>query len=87
MDEPTSGVDVVARRDFWNHITSLAKKGVTVLITTHFMDEAEFCDRISLFYRGQTIAIGTPKELKEKASAKNMEETFINLIKESEVKN
>ena len=87
LDEPTSGVDVVARRDFWNHITSLAKKGVTVLITTHFMDEAEFCDRISLFYRGQTIAIGTPKELKEKASAKNMEETFINLIKESEVKN
>jgi len=87
LDEPTSGVDVVARRDFWNHITSLAKKGVTVLITTHFMDEAEFCDRISLFYRGQTIAIGTPKELKEKANAKNMEETFINLIKESEVKN
>ncbi|MBR4632996.1 MAG: ABC transporter ATP-binding protein [Elusimicrobia bacterium] len=86
LDEPTSGVDVVARRDFWNHITSLAKKGVTILITTHFMDEAEFCDRISLFYRGQTIAIGTPKELKEKASAKNMEETFINLIKESEVK-
>jgi len=86
LDEPTSGVDVVARRDFWNHITSLAKKGVTVLITTHFMDEAEFCDRISLFYRGQTIAIGTPKELKEKANAKNMEETFINLIKESEVK-
>lgn len=86
LDEPTSGVDVVARRDFWNHITSLAKKGVTVLITTHFMDEAEFCDRISLFYRGQTIATGTPKELKEKANAKNMEETFINLIKENEVK-
>ena len=84
LDEPTSGVDVVARKDFWNHITSLAKKGVTVLITTHFMDEAEFCDRISLFYRGETVAIGTPKELKEKAGATNMEDTFINLIKESE---
>ena len=50
LDEPTSGVDVLTRRDFWNHITSLAKKGVTILVTTHFMDEAEYCDRISLFY-------------------------------------
>ena len=85
LDEPTSGVDVVARRDFWNHITSLAKKGVTVLITTHFMDEAEYCDRISLFYKGQTVAVGTPKELKNKVSAKNMEEAFISLIKESKI--
>lgn len=69
LDEPTSGVDVVTRRDFWNHITSLAKKGVTILVTTHFMDEAEYCDRISLFYKGETIAIGTPKELKAKANA------------------
>ena len=83
LDEPTSGVDVVARRDFWNHITSLAKKGVTVLITTHFMDEAEYCDRISLFYRGETVAVGTPKELKDKVSAKNMEDAFIKLIKET----
>ena len=50
LDEPTSGVDVLTRRDFWNHITSLAKKGVTIMVTTHFMDEAEYCDRISLFY-------------------------------------
>lgn len=84
LDEPTSGVDVVTRRDFWNHITSLAKKGVTILVTTHFMDEAEYCDRISLFYKGETIAIGTPAELKEKAGADNMEDTFITLIKESE---
>lgn len=84
LDEPTSGVDVVTRRDFWNHITSLAKKGVTILVTTHFMDEAEYCDRISLFYKGETIAIGTPKELKAKANAPDMEETFIKLIKESE---
>ncbi len=84
LDEPTSGVDVVTRKDFWNHITSLAAKGVTILVTTHFMDEAEYCDRISLFYRGDTIAIGTPQELKNQAGADNMEETFITLIKESE---
>ena len=84
LDEPTSGVDVLTRRDFWNHITSLAKKGVTILVTTHFMDEAEYCDRISLFYKGETIAIGTPDELKAKVNAKNMEEAFITLIKESE---
>lgn len=84
LDEPTSGVDVITRRDFWNHITSLAKKGVTILVTTHFMDEAEYCDRISLFYKGETIAVGTPQELKDKAGADDMENTFINLIKESE---
>ena len=96
LDEPTSGVDVLTRRDFWNHITSLAKKGVTILVTTHFMDEAEYCDRISLFYHGETIALGTPEELKRKALELNpspqrgegtlptMEETFITLIKESE---
>lgn len=100
LDEPTSGVDVITRRDFWNHITSLARKGVTILVTTHFMDEAEYCDRISLFYHGETIALGTPEELKRKALELNpapkpaptsgegelptMEETFITLIKESE---
>lgn len=83
LDEPTSGVDVITRRDFWNHITSLAKKGVTILVTTHFMDEAEFCDRISLFYKGEAIAVGTPNELKQKANAENMENAFITLIKES----
>lgn len=82
LDEPTSGVDVITRREFWNHITSLAQKGVTVLITTHFMDEAEFCDRISLFYKGQTIATGTPDGLKEKAGAKTLEEAFVNIILE-----
>lgn len=84
LDEPTSGVDVIARKEFWNHITSLSKKGVTILVTTHFMDEAEFCDRISLFYKGQTIAVGTPDELKQQAGAVTMEETFVTLIKESE---
>jgi ABC-type multidrug transport system ATPase subunit len=81
LDEPTSGVDVITRREFWNHITSLAAKGVTVLITTHFMDEAEFCDRISLFYDGETIALGTPAELKAQAGADTMEQAFINIVR------
>lgn len=84
LDEPTSGVDVITRKEFWNHITSLAKKGVTVLVTTHFMDEAEYCDRVSLFYKGETIAIGTVEELKAQAGAKTMEDAFINLIQESD---
>ena len=84
LDEPTSGVDVLTRRDFWNHIISLSKKGVTIMVTTHFMDEAEYCDRISLFYHGETIAVGTPSELKQQAGANDMETAFINLIKESE---
>jgi len=86
LDEPTSGVDVLTRRDFWNHMTSLAKKGITILVTTHFMDEAEYCDRISLFYKGETIAIGTPSELKKQVSAKTMENAFIKLIQESDKK-
>ncbi len=83
LDEPTSGVDAITRREFWNHITSLAQKGVTVLVTTHFMDEAEYCNRISLFYKGETVAIGTPSALKERIHAKNMEEAFMKLILES----
>lgn len=80
LDEPTSGVDPITRREFWNHIRGLAQKGVTVLVTTHFMDEAEFCDRISLFYQGEAIAIGTPAELKQTVGAKTMEEAFVGLI-------
>ncbi|MCR4623426.1 MAG: ATP-binding cassette domain-containing protein [Alphaproteobacteria bacterium] len=84
LDEPTSGVDVITRREFWDHIKSLAQKGVTVLVTTHFMDEAEYCDRISLFYKGDAVAIGTPSALKNKVRAKSMEEAFMKLILESE---
>lgn len=84
LDEPTSGVDPITRREFWNHIKSLAKKGVTVMVTTHFMDEAEFCDRISLFYRGEAIATGSPQELKNIADARTMEDAFIGLIERSE---
>lgn len=64
LDEPTSGVDVQARRDFWKHISALTAKGVAVLVTTHFMEEAEYCDRIALLYRGAMINQGSPDDLK-----------------------
>lgn len=64
LDEPTSGVDPISRRQFWDLIYELSDKGVTVFVTTHYMDEAEYCDRIGLIYRGELIAIGTPDTLK-----------------------
>lgn len=85
LDEPTSGVDPVTRREFWLHINGMVNKGVTVMVTTHFMDEAEYCDRIGLVYHGKIIAAGTPDELKNQiATTKNrdpsMEQAFISLI-------
>lgn len=88
LDEPTSGVDPLTRREFWGHINALAEKGVTVMVTTHFMDEAEYCDRISLFYRGETIATGTPTELKGLiAPNATMEDAFVGLIEKYEGEN
>ena len=81
LDEPTSGVDAIQRKEFWNHIKTLSSIGVSVLVTTHFMDEAKFCDKISLFYNGEIIALDTPENLIKNAHAKNMNEAFINLIK------
>lgn len=85
LDEPTSGVDPVTRREFWTHINGLADKGVTIMVTTHFMDEAEYCDRIALIYRGNMIALGTPDALKQTVASPaqpnpTMEEAFIALI-------
>jgi ABC-2 type transport system ATP-binding protein len=65
LDEPTSGVDPISRRNFWDMIYAMAERGVTILVTTHYMDEAEFCDRLVLIYQGRLIAQGTPRELKE----------------------
>lgn len=64
LDEPTSGVDPIARRDFWDLIYLLSEQGITVFVTTHYMDEAEYCHRLALMYRGAMIALGTPAELK-----------------------
>lgn len=64
LDEPTSGVDPISRRNFWDLIYHLSDKGVTVFVTTHYMDEAEYCDRLGLIYRGELIALGTPDDLK-----------------------
>ncbi len=64
LDEPTSGVDPISRRNFWDMIYTMAERGVTILVTTHYMDEAEFCDRLVLIYQGRLIAQGTPRELK-----------------------
>ncbi|MGY0145615.1 ATP-binding cassette domain-containing protein [Edwardsiella tarda] len=85
LDEPTSGVDPLTRREFWLHINGMVDKGVTVMVTTHFMDEAEYCDRIGLVYHGQIIATGSPDDLKARiARADNptptMEQAFIELV-------
>jgi ABC-2 type transport system ATP-binding protein len=85
LDEPTSGVDPLTRREFWTHINGIVEKGVTVMVTTHFMDEAEYCDRIGLVYRGQVIATGSPDELKASVRSEElpdpaMEDAFIALV-------
>jgi ABC-2 type transport system ATP-binding protein len=82
LDEPTSGVDPITRREFWGHINSLVSKNVAIIVTTHFMDEAEYCDRIGIVNQGKLIVCGTPDELKAKASqiqgqSLNLEEAFI----------
>jgi ABC-2 type transport system ATP-binding protein len=89
LDEPTSGVDPVTRREFWLHINGMVQKGVTVMVTTHFMDEAEYCDRIALIYRGENIATGTPDDLKERARSAtlpepSLEDAFIALVERSD---
>lgn len=89
LDEPTSGVSPVTRREFWNHINGIVEKGVTVMVTTHFMDEAEYCDRIALIYRGRAIAVGTPDELRQSVADggtpdPTMEDAFISLVRRSD---
>ena len=67
LDEPTSGVDPISRRLFWDLIHQMAHEGVTVFVTTHYMEEAEYCNRLALIYRGKMVALGTPSELKQKS--------------------
>lgn len=85
LDEPTSGVDPLARREFWSRINALAERDVTVMVTTHFMEEAEYCDRLAIMAEGEILAIGTPEEIKQGQRAAGqpeptMEEAFIALI-------
>ena len=85
LDEPTSGVDPVTRREFWNHIYAMVEKGMTIMVTTHFMQEAEYCDKIALIYKSKAIAIDTPHDLILKISPNaTMQEAFIELIKRSD---
>lgn len=80
LDEPTSGVDPITRREFWGHIKGLVQKGITIMVTTHFMDEAEYCDRIALIYRSKIIKMGTPETLKAESGSATLEDAFIHLI-------
>ncbi len=89
LDEPTSGVDPLTRREFWSHINGMVERGVTVMVTTHFLDEAEYCDRIGLVYRGRLIAKGSPDELKAQVQGAGeteptLEDAFIALVEASD---
>ena len=89
LDEPTSGVDPLARREFWARVNALAEGGTTCLVTTHFMEEAEYCDHLVLMSLGEVLAQGSPSEIKEKVRSKDrpnpsMEDAFISLIEEHE---
>jgi ABC-2 type transport system ATP-binding protein len=85
LDEPTSGVDPLARREFWARTNALAEAGVTVLVTTHFMEEANYCDRLVIMADGEVLSAGTPLEMKTRAKTAEtpdptMEDAFIHLI-------
>ncbi len=81
LDEPTGGVDPATRKQFWEMIYQTADKGITVFVTTHYLDEAEYCNRISIMVDGRIDALGTPRELKEKFSATSMDEVFYKLAR------
>jgi ABC-2 type transport system ATP-binding protein len=86
LDEPTSGTDVLGRREFWRRITELAQRGVTVIVTTHFMEEAEYCDRIVILADGRVLAQGTPAEVRGRGplgGLQTMEDAFIAIVEEA----
>ena len=80
LDEPTSGVDPIVRREFWNLIYEAASRGVTIFVTTHYMDEAEYCGRISIMSSGQLKLVGTPAELKEQMQVDTIEDVFVKFV-------
>ncbi len=79
LDEPTGGVDPVTRRKFWDLIYEAANNGITVFVTTHYMDEAEYCDRVTIMDAGRIEALDTPENLKKRYDAKNMDEVFVKI--------
>ncbi|PIV16864.1 MAG: ABC transporter [Flavobacteriales bacterium CG03_land_8_20_14_0_80_35_15] len=81
LDEPTGGVDPITRRQFWEMIYKASNNGTTVFVTTHYMDEAEYCDRVSIMVEGKIEALDSPKKLKEKYNADNMNEVFLKLAR------
>ncbi|RUT79568.1 ABC transporter ATP-binding protein [Ancylomarina longa] len=83
LDEPTGGVDPVTRRQFWDLIYEASRKGITVFVTTHYMDEAEYCDRVSIMVDGKIEALDTPSELKKQFEAKDMDAVFLRLARNS----
>jgi ABC-2 type transport system ATP-binding protein len=87
LDEPTAGVDPVFRRKFWEILYNLAEEGVTIFVTTHYMDEAEYCGRISIMHQGKMVRIGRPHDLVSELKSKDLNEAFITLISAQETSN
>jgi len=83
LDEPTGGVDPVTRREFWNMIYHAAETGITVFVTTHYMDEAEYCNRVSIMVDGRIDALGSPAQLKQANQASSMDEVFLKLARKA----
>jgi ABC-2 type transport system ATP-binding protein len=83
LDEPTGGVDPVTRREFWNMIYAAAESGITVFVTTHYMDEAEYCNRVSIMVDGRIDALDTPQGLKKTFTAASMDEVFLKLARKA----
>jgi ABC-2 type transport system ATP-binding protein len=81
LDEPTGGVDPITRRQFWELIYTTAAAGTTVFVTTHYMDEAEYCDRVSIMVDGRIVALGTPSELKARYGAGSIDDVFVQLAR------
>ena len=83
LDEPTGGVDPVTRRQFWELIYKASSKGITVFVTTHYMDEAEYCNRVSIMVDGKIEALGTPSALKQEYQSTTMDEVFYSLARKA----
>ncbi|MBN1340297.1 MAG: ABC transporter ATP-binding protein [Bacteroidales bacterium] len=84
LDEPTGGVDPITRRQFWDMTYSAAAQGITIFVTTHYMDEAEYCDRVSIMVEGRIEALDSPADLKKRFGAKNMDEVFLKLARKQQ---